>query len=547
VHCLQPTDLVNFIASLQPTPLCNLLSIHVIRVTDPMQTSFPTVDRQPERVGPRRFFVTNLVWPVAITSVILLFSGIGGAWYVLQLQKSASNILAWNVTSIRAAEELEISVREMRSQLNRFLLTGDVDQLQEIPNLQPECEHWLAESVRLARSPEEKAMMSTAEQGYSLLRTEIQQLLSQPITGDTPAIVSRIVEDGPIRQIIDHAHQYLDHNERELASSSEHNQNLAERLALSLLLIGVCGAVAGLLAGFSLARGVIKSIVQISLPIHDVAGQLNEVVGPISVTGSRRLEDLDETLRTLATRVSTVIERLRQRERDAVRADQLAALGQLAAGLAHELRNPLMSMKILVQSALSEERGHLEGTDLDVLADEIARLEKLVSTFLDFARPSSPSKFQINLADVARQTLELVSRQANLRGVTLHCEQLPEVIRIEADPAQLRQLFLNLLLNALDAARQGGEVWVDIQPPGEHSADGMVAVSIADNGHGFAENLKESIFDPFVSSKTTGIGLGLTICRHIVEAHGGRIDAEDRAGGGAVFRLRLPLIRESIA
>lgn len=505
----------------------------------------PTTESELKRSSARRFFMPNLVWPVAIMSAILLIVCIGGAWYVLQLQHSASDILAWNVTSIRAAEELEINVRELRSQLNRFLLTGDVEQLRDIPKLQPACEHWLAESARLARSPDEKQMMEAAQKGYARFQSEIRQLLGQPVNGETRATVSRLADVVLNRQIIDHAHAYLDHNERELASSSEHNQILAERLALSLLLIGVCGATAGLLAGFSLARGVMRSIIQISLPIHDVAGQLNEVVGPISVTGPKRLEDLDQTLRTLAERVSTVIERLRQRERDALRSEQLAALGQLAAGLAHELRNPLMSMKILVQSAQSEERGHLEGTDLDVLDDEIVRLEKLVSTFLDFARPASPSKLQINLADVARQTLDLVSRQAELRGVTLHYKQLPPVVLIEADTAQMRQLFLNLLLNSLDAAQRGGEVWVEMATPSDHKSRGVVKVSISDNGHGFPENLKEPIFNPFFSTKPTGIGLGLTICRHVVEAHGGQINAEDRPGGGALFRIELPVTRQS--
>lgn len=513
-----------------------------------MQPQPPHPEDSPPPHRPRRFLMPNLVWPVAITSAILLFVGIGGAWYVLQLQHAASDILAWNVTSIRAAEELELSVREMRSQLNRFLLSGDVRQLHELPKLQPVCEHWLDESTRLTRSPEEKQMMATAQKGYARFRTEFQKLLNQPAAEITQDQVARLSEEVLNRQILVPAHQYLDYNERDLASSSEHNRILAERLALSLLLIGVCGAAAGLLAGFSLARGVLRTIIQISLPIHDVAGQLNEVVGPISVTGPSKLEDLDQILRTLATRVSAVIERLRQRERDALRSEQLAALGQLAAGLAHELRNPLMSMKILVQSAQAEERGQLAGPDLDVLDDEIVRLEKLVSTFLDFARPSNPSKHQINLVSVVRQTLELVSRQASLLGVTLHGEQIPEEILLEADAAQLRQLFLNLLLNALDATRRGGHVWLEIhvEPPLSTASPprgSVVMISVADDGQGFPENLKENIFDPFVSSKPTGIGLGLTICRHIVEAHGGQIAAEDRPGGGAVFRIQLPLTR----
>lgn len=491
-----------------------------------------------------RFLVPNLVWPVAISSAVLLFVGIGGAWYVLRLQRATTDILAWNVTSIRAAEELEISVREIRNQVNRYLLTGDLKQLRDIDKLEPLCEYWLTESSRLARHPEEKQLIDRAREGYSQFQLELDLLQQEPVNDLNRAQVGRLTEEVLNGKVLDSAHQYLDYNERELATSSEHNQIQAERVALSLLLIGICGAAGGLLAGYSLARGILRTIIQISLPIHDVAGQLNEVVGPVSVSGPSKLEDLDQILRTLAVRVSTVIERLRQRERDALRAEQLAAVGQLAAGLAHELRNPLMSMKILVQSAQEEEQGKLAGTDLDVIDDEIVRLEKLVSTFLDFARPANPSKQPINLADILRQTAQLVARQASVRGVQLHSSDLPQELEIEADAAQLRQVFLNLLLNAIDAGRRGGDIWITIE---NQSRPGMVTIQVADNGQGFPENLKSTLFDPFVSTKPTGIGLGLTICRHLVEAHGGTIMAENQPEGGAVFRLQLPLTQVSTA
>ncbi len=490
--------------------------------------------------------VPKLVWPVAVTSGVLLAVGIGGAWYVWQLQTASSDILAWNVTSIRAAEELEIGVREIRNLLTRFQLTGQVEQLDEIPKLMPNCAFWLEESTRLARSAEEQELIQLIQAGYSRFTTEFGEMRRQTTTFGMTESVRSLIDDVLRDQILTHTKDYLDFNERELSASSEQNRQLAQRLALGLLLIGICGATAGLLAGFGLARGIVKRIVQISLPIHDVAGQLNEVVGPISISDPHltRLEDLDQILRLIAIRVSTVIERLRQREQDALQAKQLAALGQLAAGLAHELRNPLMSMKILVQSALSLERGQLEGQDLDVLDDEIARLEKLVSTFLDFARPAEPSKRLIDLAEVLAQTTEFISVQARARSITLHHARPADSILIEADAAQLRQVLLNLLLNALDAGKPGSDIWVTACTKlGESGAPAVATVSVSDNGHGLPNQIKDDLFEPFVSSKPTGIGLGLAICRHIIQAHGGMITASNRPGGGAVFSLELPVLQ----
>ena len=171
---------------------------------------------------------------------------------------------------------------------------------------------------------------------------------------------------------------------------------MPDRVALVLLLLGTCGAAAGLIAGFGIARGISRSIAQLSVPIHDAAGKLNEVVGPISLSPDWDVESLDVLLRRMADEVGTVVERLERSRREALRAEQLAALGQLAAGLAHELRNPLTSMKILVQSAAERgESAGLRGRSLAVLEEEISRLEGSIQSFLDFARPPALEKRQV--------------------------------------------------------------------------------------------------------------------------------------------------------
>src|SRR5262249_20748212 len=157
---------------------------------------------------------------------------------------------------------------------------------------------------------------------------------------------------------------------------TEENQEIADRLVVGLLLLGTCGAGAGLLAGFGIARGISRSIIQLSLPVRDAAGQLDEVVGPLTLSAGWGLPGTGGVLRTVAGKMGTVIERLHRSQREALRAEQLAAVGQLAAGMAHELRNPLMSMKILVQAAAAgEEAACLSRRDLAVLEEEIDRLE----------------------------------------------------------------------------------------------------------------------------------------------------------------------------
>jgi signal transduction histidine kinase len=241
---------------------------------------------------------------------------------------------------------------------------------------------------------------------------------------------------------------------------------------------------------------------------------------------------------------------LHARHREVIRADQLAAVGQLAAGLAHELRNPLMCMKTLVQSA--RRRGdvaHFDSRDLAVLDEEISRLENLLQAFLDFARPAKPETHDVDIAGVARQTVSLLSKRAEGRNVTIQCRLPEQPLVVQADEAQLRQVLLNLLLNGLDAVQNGGEIWVDARHEDDRSASEesdqpgqpYVCLPVADNGRGLPSQDRDRIYEPFFSTKDTGLGLGLAISQRIVEAHGGKLVALDRDGGGAVFEIHLPL------
>jgi two-component system sensor histidine kinase HydH len=329
-------------------------------------------------------------------------------------------------------------------------------------------------------------------------------------------------------------------NEAIAASTSEQNQRMASRLVLANLLLGTCGAVAGLVAGYGIARGISRSMVQLNIPIRDATGKLSEVVGPITFAGGGDFPELKASLQQLTGQISLVVERLQHSQRDVLRAEQLAAVGQMAAGLAHELRNPLMSMKVLVQPGDDGAAVHLTGRDLAVLNEEITRLDRSIQSFLDFARPPQLEKRSFDLRPVLEQTLQLVRGRAENQGVTLHWQPPDEPVPIEADMGQVRQVVLNLLLNALDSTPQGGQVELHLErQPGPNGE--WLWLQVADTGPGLPDGLGLRIFEPFVSTKETGMGLGLSICKRIVEAHGGEISAANRTEGGASFAVGLPL------
>jgi signal transduction histidine kinase len=178
-----------------------------------------------------------------------------------------------------------------------------------------------------------------------------------------------------------------------------------------------------------------------------------------------------------------------------------------------------------------------------VLEEEVLRMERTLQAFLDFARPPSPDRRTFDLREAVAQTLTLLAARAELKGVALRSRAPSGRTLVEADPGQIRQVLLNLVMNALDASPEGGTVEVaveaDARGPEPDASPGWLVVRVTDEGAGLPRDLGERIFEPFVSTRETGLGLGLPISRRIVAEHGGTISAADRPVGGAEFTVHL--------
>jgi two-component system sensor histidine kinase HydH len=251
----------------------------------------------------------------------------------------------------------------------------------------------------------------------------------------------------------------------------------------------------------------------------------------------REYQSLSETL-------SEANRNLKQAQAEARRAERLAALGQLSAGLAHEIRNPLgvikgsaelLNQKLEASDSLSHE---LAG----YIYTEVNRLSALVGRFLDFARPSQLELHPQSLPEVMERSLKAITAQGANAKVGIYRDYAPELPPVLLDQELCEQAFTNLLLNACEAmGEQGGELWIRIHcAASERGAAGEVAVEIEDTGPGVPPDLKEQIFNPFVTTKKTGVGLGLAIVNKIVDAHGGALTLTGPQGHGACFRLTFP-------
>jgi signal transduction histidine kinase len=226
-------------------------------------------------------------------------------------------------------------------------------------------------------------------------------------------------------------------------------------------------------------------------------------------------------------------------EAEMERRERLSTLGNMAAAVAHEIRNPLNAVSMGLQR-LQVEFQPAEGEEyrglLDLVQGEVRRLNAIVEDFLSLARPLALKPEPIAVPALLDEALLLVDGEARAAGITIESEVPGELPPLEADRDRIKQVLLNLVLNALQAMPAGGKLTL-----GARASGGAVTLSVTDSGSGIPPEVLPRLFEPYVTTKAKGLGLGLAIARRIVEAHGGRIEAENRPEGGSRFRVTLPL------
>jgi len=232
---------------------------------------------------------------------------------------------------------------------------------------------------------------------------------------------------------------------------------------------------------------------------------------------------------------------LKKTEARLIRSEKLAALGQLAAGIAHEIRNPLTSINILIHS-LTENipSGDSHREDLKVIEEEINRINEILDRFLRFAKPAPPLLERTDVASIFEETLQLIRPRIEKQriGVKREFQSLPIILM---DREQMKQVALNLLLNAVQAMPKGGNLALR----GQNSEDGQwIQLSIQDSGIGISSEDMNKLFDPFFSTKEGGVGLGLSITHRIIDQHHGKIEVESTPGEGTLFTVWLPIHNE---
>ena len=252
-------------------------------------------------------------------------------------------------------------------------------------------------------------------------------------------------------------------------------------------------------------------------------------------------QELKTFSRQMEEKIQKTTADLSKTEAQLIRSEKLAALGQLAAGIAHEIRNPLTSINILIHSLTENlSSGNSQKEDLKVIEEEIHRINEIVDQFLRFAKPAPPLLKKADVISIFEETLQLLRPQIEKQGIVIQKEfqPLPPILM---DREQMKQVILNLLLNAVQAMPKGGNLVLKGHIP---EGDRWIRLSIQDSGVGISCEDINKLFDPFFSTKEGGMGLGLSIAHRIIDQHHGKIEVESTPGEGTLFTVWLPIHKE---
>lgn len=257
-----------------------------------------------------------------------------------------------------------------------------------------------------------------------------------------------------------------------------------------------------------------------------------------------RVKKLKDEFGELAASFNEMAGSLKKQMHEMQRAEQMVVIGELAAGLAHEIKNPLAGIKVSME-VLSEEPTIQEDDKavLSKVVDEVKRIELLLSELLSFAKPPKPQFMSLDVNDILNKAVDFSMKNSSLspnkpKPINISYDFDDNLPSIMADSMQLQQVFLNLLLNAKDAMRDGGTLTVRTF---YERITNLIQIEISDTGKGINDGIMDKIFYPFFTTKPKGTGLGLAIVKQLIEQHGGTVLATKNPGGGATFKISLPV------
>ncbi|MBL7039395.1 MAG: MCP four helix bundle domain-containing protein [Pirellulaceae bacterium] len=450
-----------------------------------------------------------------------------------------------NLSSLRAAEELDNALLRKRGLVVSFMLdSGNPQRLEDLQRTKQSFYDALDLARKTAHTAGEKALLDELEQAYQKYDEKRTEMIAIYQSGENEKAVAVFLNE--VSSLSDHIDrltgEFIAENKRYIESATTRAQH---RIGHINWLVGGFACLTfglGLLLAWLFFHGVF-------FPLRKMVADARNFTGQRSLRAAEMPTDelpaVGEYLRSLMCDVSDARSALGENRRRLMNAEKLATVGKLAAGVAHEIRNPLTAVKMWLFS-IRKAVGHDPELDrkFEIISEEMTRLERIVCNFLEFSRPSALKLEAQSVSLLIDKTLELFGHRIEERKLRLVRNDAEPILPVMADGEQLKQVFINVLDNAVEATAERGEIRIVIDTADETDDRSMVVVRVQDTGQGMPQDVRDRIFEPFYTTKDDGTGLGLCIAAHIMARHGGRLVLESSTERGTTFAVWIPIARK---
>lgn len=469
------------------------------------------------------------------TLVLAVFSATIAAVSGVHSRNTLETIVSDGLLSLRAVAELEISLLEQRGFVSSYMLDGDHAWIEDLERREPVFTKWLHAVRKLPRTPEERqtlAQLDSVFTEYARARSDVVRHYSAGRTERAKEVF--IKEVNPLyRRAYTLCEELVASTRIRIQTVVDDARATTWRVAAIAFACTGATIILGMALLVTFLRGVLFPLRRMAEDARAFRAQDPLIAG----TESPRDE-----LRALGSHLRALMLDVEQTRGHLVNSQKLASVGKLAACVAHEIRNPLTSLKMRL-FAVTRELGAdpIYEDDLRVMSEEITRLEAVIGNFLEFARPPKLVPQPSEVCVLIDKTLEMVRHRLIEKDIVVERSGEDGLPRVLADAGQMRQVLLNLFMNAAEAMNDGGRLRISSSEArnGEASA---VIVRIEDSGSGIPPEHVDHILEPFFSLREEGTGLGLSIAAHIMARHGGSLRMESSSPSGTCFAVSIPAV-----
>ncbi len=474
---------------------------------------------------------------IIILLIALVLTTIGGGlatiWYAENIGSLFTSVIDRDILAFKAAEEMEIALVMQKGYTTYFFQDGNAEWLRQLEMYQKTFEEKIGKGREYARMETDWGLLSKIESEYLQYKSARQEVILLYQSGQEKAGIKLHQQIRPrFLTIVALCEQFKDIHIKSIDQARKNAQVRTRYISTAALIAIQLAAMMGILLAYILFKQILEPIRRLTMDTgpDDNQPPLSNEVNVLSHRVHSLIEDVDLTQTQLA-----------RSQEHLVQSEKWAMTGKLAAGVAHSIRNPLTSVKIrLFSMGRTPDLSPTQKEDLEVISEEIRHIESIVRSFLEFSRPPKLTMQKISPSEVVDMTLRLLKHRLESNGVQVELIRKNPLTEIWADPDQLKEVLVNLLVNACEVMVKGGVIRILEEEETMEAGKRVATITVSDNGPGIPESIQENIFQPFFSTKEEGTGLGLSIASRIVENHGGRLSLRSQEGEGTAFVITLP-------